>query len=201
MTHGSSRTFASPDFNRRVSSASAGPGGDRDGAGGERARLFIALWPGAEVARSIRAWCSQCTGVPGPALVATERLHLTMVFLGDVPRHRIAELAQALQLPFRPFELSFSRCEWWPHGLLLATPDAIPQPLADLHAALNNALRVLGLPLEGREFRPHLTLARRCSQALSGLTGPAVRWPVNGYVLVESRSTPALEYRFVQRYR
>jgi len=201
MTPGSSRTFASLDFNGGVSGASPGRTGAKEKAGGEQARLFIALWPEAEVARSIRAWCSKCTGVPGSLQVAPERLHLTLIFLGNVQRQRMPELVQALRLPFRPFELTFSRCEKWRHGLVVAPPDAIPQLLVDLHAVLREALRLMGLPFEDREFRPHLTLARRYSQALPEQAGPSVRWPVNGYVLVESRSIPRLEYQLLHRYR
>ena len=100
-------------------------------------------------------------GGVGARPVAPEQLHLTLHFLGNVPRQQVPELRSVLRVPFRPFELRFSHCELWPGGLLVVSPDAVPAALADLHAALREALHRLGLRTEARAFRPHITLARR----------------------------------------
>jgi 2'-5' RNA ligase len=110
------------------------------------------------------------------------------------------ELVQALHVSFHPFELGFSRCEKWGHGLVVAIPDATPLPMVHLHAELGDALRGVGLHVDEREFRPHLTLARRHFQALPKTAGPRLRWLVDGYVLVESRATPRSEYQVLHRY-
>lgn len=173
---------------------------DKKKAGADVARLFTAVWPAPDLARSISALCGDCTGVCGSQVVATDSIHLTLHFLGNVPRHRMPELVRALNVPFRPFEFSLSRCENWRHGLVVAIPEVTPQPLIHLHAELGNALRCAGLRVDEREFRPHLTLARRHFQALPKTTGPPLLWMVDSYVLVESRATSRGEYQVVHRY-
>lgn len=166
----------------------------------ETARLFIALWPEAALASALHAQCGVCIGGPHTRVVAPQRVHLTLHFLGQVPRQQVPALVSALRVPFQPFELSFSRCEQWPHGLLVAVPDTVTPPLSQLHAALGEVLQGLGLPVDERQFRPHLTLARRHTKPLPEPTGPPLRWPVAGYVLVESQATPPGAYHVVQDY-
>ncbi len=175
-------------------------GSDTEEVRTDVARLFLALWPDPKLARSLRALCGERIGAGGFQLVATERIHLTLHFLGNVQRHRIPELLQALDLPFDLFELGLSRCDEWRHGLLVVIPDTIPLPMVHLHADLGAALRGLGLQIDEREFRPHLTLARRHFQALPKTTTLPLRWWVDGYVLVESRTSPRSEYQVLHRY-
>lgn len=163
-------------------------------------RLFIALWPGPALARSLATLCGSDTVGADARPVARHSIHLTLNFLGNVPRHRLAELVRALHVPFQPFELDFSRCEQWRHGLVVAIPDAVPAPMVHLHAELNKVLSRLDLPLQERAFRPHLTLARRHFQPPPTLTGAPLRWLVDGYVLAQSRTTPGGEYLVLQRY-
>lgn len=165
------------------------------------ARLFTALWPGPALARSLATLCGSDTVGADARPVARHGIHLTLNFLCDVPRHQIAELVPALHVPFQPFELNFSRCEQWRHGLVVAIPDAVPAPMVHLHAALNEVLRGLGLPVQERAFRPHLTLARSFVRPPPTPTGLPLRWLVDGYVLVESLATPRSGYQVVQRYR
>lgn len=167
-------------------------------AGAAVARLFTALWPDPDWARSLSTRCGNGTGTA--RLVPVANIHLTLNFLGAVPRHRLAELMPALRVPWQPFELSFSRFEKWRHGLVVALPDANPPALLELHAALHKALGNLGLASDERDFRPHLTLARRRLHPLPTTTTAPLRWWVEGYVLAESRATPCGQYRIVQRY-
>lgn len=167
---------------------------------GETARLFIALWPEAAIASALHAQCGICTSNPRTRVVAQHRVHLTLHFMGHVLRQRVPALVSALRVPFQPFELSFSQCEQWSHGLVVAMPDRVPPPLARLHATLGEVLQGLGLPVDERQFRPHLTLARRHTGPLPVPTSPPLRWPVTGYVLVESQTTPPGAYQVVQTY-
>ena len=66
-----------------------------------------------------------------------------------------------------------------------------------MHAALADTLRGLGLPVEARAFQAHVTLARRAAHAQPPVDVEPVRWPVRGYVLVQSaggRYTPIARY-------
>lgn len=69
--------------------------------------------------------------------------------------------------------------------------------LLALHAALGRALQAEALRVDTRAYRPHLTLARRAAQAVLP-AGPALRWPVRGWALVESGPQG---YRVLQRLR
>lgn len=150
------------------------------------ARLFIALWPGAALRRALSAWRELHDGGAGMRLLPPGQLHLTLHFLGQVPRARIPALCSALRVPFQRHELRFSRCECWPGGLLVALPDKVPPALADLQAALGDALRRLGLATEARPFRPHVTLARRFRGPLPPALARPLSWPVRRCALVES---------------
>jgi 2'-5' RNA ligase len=163
-------------------------------------RLFVALWPGPRSRDALFACREGWQWPPRAALVPHERLHLTLHFLGAVPRERLPVVGDGLALPLRPFGLAFGRAELWPHGIAVLCPQHTPEPLRQLHAALAEALTRLGLPPEVRAFRPHVTLARHAAGAVLPPELPAWRWPVRGYALVESVSRPTLAYRVLRRY-
>jgi RNA 2',3'-cyclic 3'-phosphodiesterase len=165
------------------------------------ARLFIALWPEPDVCRALQAWSRQWPGAAATKPVPAQRLHLTLHFLGDVPRAQMPGLRAALALPFTPFALSLTRAALWPGDIAVLEPEQVPASLIRLHAAIGQTLQRLALPTESRQFRPHVTLARRAGKATVPPRGPAVRWPVRGFALVESEPPLGGEYRIVQRYR
>ena len=165
------------------------------------ARLFIGLWPGPIARDGLLGWRDAWSWNTAAPPVPPEQLHLTLHFIGAVPRSRLATVAPALQVAFRPFELTIDRAASWPRGIAVLLPAALPERLLELHAALRAALQRLDLPVEARPFRPHVTLARHAAGATPPLQHPAVRWRVRGYALVESQTAPAGKYRIVQRYR
>jgi 2'-5' RNA ligase len=151
------------------------------------ARLFLALWPEAAIRAALADWRDAWTWPPGARPVPTERLHLTLHFIGPVERERVAAVADALDVPTTSFELAFGRAERWHHGLAVLRPLDVPPQLPALHAALAERLRACDLPVEVRPFRPHVTLARDAPGAVPPAPGTALRWRVRGHALVESR--------------
>jgi 2'-5' RNA ligase len=151
---------------------------------GASARLFLALWPPPAALRALLAWRAAIAWPAGAAIVAPERLHLTLHFIGAVPAERLAAVTQALALPGEPFELRFGHVEAWARGLVALCPETPPPALAALHARLADALRELGLPVEPQPYRPHVTLARKAAGAAAGEARFA--WPVERYALVQS---------------
>jgi 2'-5' RNA ligase len=168
-------------------------------AGRGSARLFIALWPDDPVRRALGACVVPGTGA-GTKPVAGERLHLTLHFMASVPNDDLPALRAALQLPFQPYELHFSRCECWPGGLLVAPPDAWPPAAAGLHADLGDRLRRLGVPVETRRYRPHITLARRFAGPPPRPAPVPVCWHVGRYALVLSRAHQGDGYEVLHFY-
>ncbi len=151
-----------------------------------QARLFLALWPDRATRHAVAAWRDRWTWPPGAAVVPDDRLHLTLHFIGAVPRTRLPAVQTAVQVPVKPFEIEFGRAAQWPRGLALLEPLVTPPALAALHAALAERLRSLALPVEDRPFRPHVTLARKAAGARPPPEPLALRWAAAGYALVES---------------
>lgn len=150
-------------------------------------RLFVAIWPDAPVRDALAAWQRAWTWPPSAALVPSERLHLTLHFLGNVPVEQLPALTERLRVPFEPFELHFGRGEVWPGGTAVLRPDHAPPALLGLHGQLAAALAALGRPVESRRYKAHVTLARRAVGAMPPAVQPKFGWRAEaGFVLVRS---------------
>lgn len=166
----------------------------------DTARLFVALWPDAAVRAALRTWRDGCAWPKSAAPARTEQLHVTLHFLGSFPRIRLPELVGRISVRFEPFNLNFGHPELWHGGIAVLAPDTVPEPLLALHGALGEALERLGLPLEARPYRPHVTLARRAGPVLAPIQGPPISWRVDGYALMESKLGMGAEYEIVRAY-
>jgi RNA 2',3'-cyclic 3'-phosphodiesterase len=135
----------------------------------ERLRLFtaISIPPGIkaqvdDIAERLKKG-SQFTGAH-PAWVATDNLHLTLVFLGSTPADKVESIRESMHETARvhvPFELHFSGVELFPNP---RDPRVI---CVNIHGGLK---RARGFPVETRPFRPHLTLARiKSARGTAGL--------------------------------
>jgi 2'-5' RNA ligase len=165
----------------------------------DAARLFVALWPPAGLAAALRRRHDCCCGDADAQPETVSRLHMTLHFLGNVPRDRLAELRSALCLPFHPFELRLQSCEHWAGGVTVIVPDTAAPALLELHAALASMLAARGLRIDSRPFRPHVTLGRRHAGPFSeaSRTLPPLIWTVRRYVLAESPAVPHGDYRIL----
>jgi 2'-5' RNA ligase len=95
-----------------------------------------------------------------------ENLHLTLVFLGECPGERLPEIRRLMgQIAGPPQELSFSglgcfsraRKELW---YLEAQEGPGLERLREIQKELSSGLLALGLPVDTRPFRAHITLGR-----------------------------------------
>jgi 2'-5' RNA ligase len=130
-------------------------------------RLFVAIRPPPAIRQACLAAMED--GPPGWAWQDEEQLHVTLRYIGDVDRHVAEDVAAALGSIHAPqLEISLGGVGWFDHGprgALFAR--AVPvEPLAALHAKLDRAMVRTGLKPEGRAFLPHITLARRRSNAV-----------------------------------
>lgn len=164
------------------------------------ARLFLALWPAPDERVRLVEHREQWSWPRAASLVAHDRIHLTLHFIGPVERARVAEVSAALNVPVQPFVLEMARAEVWPRGVAVLRPTQIPEQLTRLRADLGEALGELDLPLEARPWRPHVTLARRATGAVAPLDSQPLCWRVDGYVLVESLLGAGGGYRIQQHY-
>lgn len=166
----------------------------------DSARLFLALWPGSRQRAALAQHQREWQWNAAPSLMRPNNLHLTLHFIGKVPNQRLPQLRQALRVPCAPFDLRLGQPELWSHGIAVLRPQAVPEALLQLQAALGAALQALDLPPPAREFRPHLTLARRAQGATPPPREASIDWPVRGYALVESLPGSAADYRVLESY-
>jgi 2'-5' RNA ligase len=159
-------------------------------------RLFLALWPDAQARAALAASRDAWQWPRGAAVVRTEKLHVTLHFIGPVPAGRVDELRGRLALPVAPFELVLNTPRLWHGGLAVLEADAPPPELLDLHVRLGLALDALELPVEQRAYRPHVTFARKARGAVVPATTP-VRWVVRDHALVLSAGG---QYTVLERY-
>jgi 2'-5' RNA ligase len=139
--------------------------------------------------------------------VATENMHLTLKFLGDVRGEDIAGVCEAVRgavAGVSPFELEIRGAGAFPN---LSRPRVIwlgsaegDEAMADLAERIESALGELGFPREARRFHAHLTLGRvrRGGPAISALArlvqehadAPIGRTPVEEVVVFSSQLKP-----------
>ncbi|MDE3150711.1 MAG: RNA 2',3'-cyclic phosphodiesterase [Gemmatimonadota bacterium] len=130
-------------------------------------RLFLAINPEPEVRAAVHAAAAPLRdAAPMLSWIDAPRLHLTLKFLGEQPGDVIDRLAGAMDVVARRHVAilthlaefgafpNFRRARVVWIGM-----DHDPR-LELLHHEVEIAADTLGFPLEGRPFRPHVTLAR-----------------------------------------
>jgi 2'-5' RNA ligase len=134
------------------------------------------------------------------ALVPATKFHITLYFIGEVERTRLGEIKQALGMAFTPFYLNLNTPELWTGGIAALRPSKLPEDFLILHTALTERIHELGLRVETREMKIHLTLARKARGATFPKRNYETIWPVRGYALLESRLNSAGPYKVLHKY-
>ncbi|MCC7483517.1 MAG: RNA 2',3'-cyclic phosphodiesterase [Burkholderiales bacterium] len=168
------------------------------------ARLFFAAWPPPEVQARLHAVAVSARRECGGRAVARENIHLTLVFLGEVERGRLEDIAAATAgVTGAGCDLVVDRLDYWRHnGIVWAAADSCPDALAGLVERLAAALRGAGFRPEGRRYVPHVTLLRNARRAPAASAFPALVWPVREFVLFESRPRErGRAYEVLMRWR
>ncbi len=160
-------------------------------------RLFVALVPPAPVLAAVRAGTAgPRAGAPGLRWTPQERLHVTLVFLGQVAPPLVPPLTAALAAACAPLprpELAVRGAGRFGERVLWAALEGDLEVLADLAAACAAAAEGCGVPVEDRPYRAHLTLARsRAAYDLRPLVAAleplrAGPWTARSATLVRSR--------------
>lgn len=172
----------------------------RTAADAQRARVYFALWPDADTARELHAAAATLRAACGGRPMSVDTLHLTLAFVGDIPRVQIPQLLSlAGEVTCPDFTVSIDMAAYWARQhLAWGGPSQTPDALADLAAQLTQRLQTEGLPVDRREFKPHVTLVRRCERAVEERAIGPVTWKVERFVLVESlRDALGARYRTV----
>ena len=156
-------------------------------------RLFFALWPDAAVQAVLAERLPPLAAAVRGRPQRPDQWHLTLEFLGSVPADRVPAVEQAAAaVEGRRFGICFDQVEYWRRARVLClSASSVPEPLSGLVADLRSALSARGFDSERREFRPHLTLARKASPAARKRPIEPLEWPASEFVLVESDTGPA----------
>jgi 2'-5' RNA ligase len=130
-------------------------------------RLFLAINLSPEVRASIAEASAPLRAIaPDLSWVGESKLHLTVKFLGEQPESLAWSLAEAMRAVGernRLIDVEIGGVGAFPNFRrprvvwIGVTPDP---KLELLHHDVESTCEVLGLPVEGKPFRPHLTLAR-----------------------------------------
>jgi 2'-5' RNA ligase len=120
--------------------------------------------------------------------VPRENYHVTIAFVGDVPRTQMRGLEQigCAQQPMR-CALKFDAFEYWPKPqVAVAAAREISPELEHFWQALHRDLALLSLALEPKRLRPHLTLARHVPHSPEPGAAPSLLWSPREFSLVHS---------------
>lgn len=192
-------------------------------SGSEMERLFIAVNLPSLLSKSLGKECSALSATLNFAKwTHSEDYHITLQFLGDTPKPSIPDLLAALKevtSTCKPFQLLLT--EWGTFGrpeapkVLWAGVSGEMEKLADLQKRVISATRPLGFIPEAREFKPHLTLARKYRGTLpfnlerladlraqqpnneenSGITD----WTVDGFLVYATRMHAIPMYEMIEK--
>jgi 2'-5' RNA ligase len=172
-------------------------------------RLFVAAVPPAVVRADLARVLAPLRGSAGePRWVPTDRWHLTLLYLGKVADERTAVLRDAVATVVSTsprMTLRISDAGRFGAGrrpqVFWAGLDGDVTALGVLADGLREAVDRLGVPVDDRSFRAHLTVGRwrpgRAADAalpdrLTGYRGP--EWPVTGVALLASHLGPDPHY-------
>lgn len=174
----------------------------------EAHHLFFALWPDEATRARMAAAAESLRAVAAHGRwIKPHRYHLTLQFLGEhaalpaVLLERAIDAAARVRVPAFDFALdvagSFAKARI-PCWLGCSEVPAGLQALFDtLGAALReNACRVVSAP----RLVPHVTVLRGAEQSLNTRLASVVRWPVDEFVLIDSRTQPPAPYRILGRW-
>ena len=156
-------------------------------------RLFFALWPDPALRQALRARVDKIAASIEGKRQRPDQWHVTLEFLGQVPRERQPALRAAADRVRRSaVAIEFDRAEYWrkPQVVCLVAR-RVPMGLAVLVTQLRTELAAEGFAIESRPFRPHVTLARKVRSGADSFLDPPFLWRTDGFALVRSVTDPA----------
>ena len=133
----------------------------------ETLRLFVAVPVTPAVEARALATIQALRGKGDVRWVAGDRLHLTLKFLGTVPREKLSSIRRILAKSANNvslFVVELGSAGAFPHvrhpRTIWLGLEGETGPLTTLAREVDRALHSLGFPLEQRPFQAHLTLGR-----------------------------------------
>jgi RNA 2',3'-cyclic 3'-phosphodiesterase len=159
--------------------------------GPARRRLFFALWPEPGLQSAVAAAGAQAAAAAGihGRTVPPERLHLTLLFLGDLDaagEQRARAVASAVVAPAFDLVLDQAGSFYRSRVLWVGTRHA-PPALTALWLALRDGLADPAGRHNRGALAPHVTCLRDIDRPLRVTPIAPLAWPVRGFALVHSQ--------------
>jgi RNA 2',3'-cyclic 3'-phosphodiesterase len=151
-------------------------------------RLFFAALPDTAT-RDLIAAAAQALPLEADARrVPAANYHVTLAFVGEVPAAQVPLLLDIGRgLRQGNFTVRFDAYEYWPKPeAVVAAARSAPAALERLWQALHRALARHRWALEPKRLRPHVSLARKVSQAPVLQAMSWFDWPVSEFSLMRS---------------
>jgi RNA 2',3'-cyclic 3'-phosphodiesterase len=164
-------------------------------------RIFFAVWPPVQTARSLAQWAHETRQKTGGKTTPEDKIHLTLAFLGDGDAQRAIRAAKRVKA--NAHELPIEQARYWrENNIVWAGPRETPPPLKALFDSLSVELYREEFILERRPFAAHVTLIRKARASKSLPPLPSLDWPVDEFVLVRSElSSAGSSYEPLERFR
>lgn len=166
-------------------------------------RVFFALWPDADVRTALYKLAQRQQGGCGGRIMRAETLHLTLLFLGDIPAARLVELQQAaMAVRGSKFSLELDQFAGWRHNAIgYASPATPPEALSELVAQLRTRVAESGFAFDRKLFKPHVTLLRNLERVPQAQAVSLPVWHADEFVLVKSvLGTTGARYEIIGRW-
>lgn len=128
-------------------------------------RLFVCIEPPDYVREAVGRLRESYKGGKGLSWTAAEKLHVTLVFLGELAAERQEELARRLcEVEVQPFYLALEGVGVFPRKgrpqVLWAGMHKADPRLFQLHKKVEQVAIDVGVEPERRRYSPHVTMAR-----------------------------------------
>ena len=149
------------------------------------ARLYFGFWIPQDVMATVTAWRATQDFGPATKWVPPKNLHVTLHFLGEMPRSAIRHLIDTTAtIQWTTARAQFIGLDVWNGDLAVLRVKLAPD-LHKMHDALADVIRRAGITLEDRPWMPHVTIARQVAvRRISA--APRPDWNVTSFALVES---------------
>ncbi len=124
-------------------------------------RLFVALPLREDIQQKV---ASLRGGIPDAKWIPEENMHITLVFLGELPHSDLQDISLTLgRIQCSEFQIQLDSVGMFgseKRPRILWAGVAATEPLARLRKKVAIALENSGFQIEERRFKPHITLAR-----------------------------------------
>ena len=156
-------------------------------------RVFYALWPDTDTRARIAEAAGALSLGNAARTVPQENYHLTLAFAGEVSPARLAVLQQVgRDLRLAGCTIRFDASEYWPDSqAVVALAREAPVELTELSRELHNFVGTRRLDRMHRPLRPHVTLARKVTQAPVQQALSPFHWRTRSFSLVCSDTSGA----------